>query len=80
MAIDATGGDVVVPPVLLRAADANDDNLISVDDLDALIQAFDADPTSPNWNGGVADFNCDDIVDVNDLHLLILNFDAQGDA
>lgn len=51
-----------------------------MDDLALLIQSFDADPTSPNWNGGVADFNGDNIVSVDDLSLLIRNFDAEGDA
>jgi hypothetical protein len=79
VAVDATNGDVSGVDVFLRGGDANDDNVVNVDDLAALIVAFDADPTYPNWNDGVADFDCNDIVDVDDLHILILNFDRQGD-
>lgn len=64
----------------LLAGDANNDNVVDVLDLDALIKAFDADPSSLNWNNGVADFNCDDSVDVIDLDLLIRNFDVEGDT
>lgn len=78
-AVDTTNGDVTGVNALLRAGDANNDNIIDVEDLNQLIQAFDADPTSPNWNGGKADFNCDDIVSVDDLDILIRNFDAGGD-
>jgi hypothetical protein len=65
--------------IFLPAGDANDDNIVDIDDLAALIEAFDADPSSPNWNGGVADFNGDNLVSVDDLSLLIRNFDRQGD-
>jgi hypothetical protein len=76
--VDTTNGDATDVIFLLRAGDANNDNIVDVEDLNQLIQAFDADPTSPNWNDGVADFNCDDIVAVDDLDLLIRNFDMEG--
>ena len=65
--------------MFLRGGDANNDNTVAINDLAALIAAFDAGPASPNGNEGVADFTCDDIVDVNDLALLIQNFDLSGD-
>jgi hypothetical protein len=77
---DARNGDVPGVNVLLKAGDANNDNLISVDDLALLIQSFDADPAAPHWLEGVADFNCNNIVEVDDLALLIQFFDEEGDA
>lgn len=76
--MDASSGDVSNQDVTLAAGDANDDYMVDVLDLDLLIQSFDADPDSPQWNDGVADFNCDDSVDVFDLDLLIRNFDQSG--
>jgi hypothetical protein len=80
VAVDVTDSNASMQSVFLRAADADDNNIVDVDDLARLIESFDADPASPNWNGGVADFDCNNIVDVDDLHLLIRNFDAEGDA
>lgn len=77
---DVTNGNVNIGTVLLRTGDANNDNIVDVEDLNLFIQAFDADPTSPHWNGGWADFNCDDLVSVDDLNLLIRNFDAEGEG
>lgn len=77
--VSASTGDITNVALLLKAGDANDDNIVDVEDLNRLILAFDADPTAPNWNQGVADFNCDDLVSVDDLALLIRNFDAEGD-
>jgi hypothetical protein len=78
IAIDTTNGDVSDINLTLRGGDANDDNSVDVLDLDLLIQAFDAIPSSGHWKQG-ADFNCDDSVDVLDLDLLIRNFDETGD-
>ena len=64
----------------LLAGDATNDNIVDVEDLAILIAAFDANSSSPNWNGGAGDLNCDDIVSVDDLDLIIRNFDAEGDA
>jgi hypothetical protein len=76
--VDTTSGGVSCMMATLLAGDANNDNSTDVLDLDLLIQAFDSDPSSLNWNEG-ADFNCDDSVDVLDLDILIRNFDKQGD-
>jgi hypothetical protein len=78
--VDATAGNVTGVNTMLRAGDADNNNIVDVEDLAALIEAFDADPNAPNWQGGRADFNTDDIVDQLDLDLLIHNFDAEGDA
>jgi hypothetical protein len=79
MAIDTTNNAVTGLPVSLRAGDADDSNLVDVDDLSLLVASFDADPSSDNWLDGVADFDCNGIVDVDDLSLLVRNFDTQGD-
>lgn len=72
------GNNVIDLRFTLSSGDANDDNVVDVLDLDALIQAFDSDSGSPHWNGGAADFNCDGSVDVLDLDILIRNFDLMG--
>jgi hypothetical protein len=77
--VDASGGDVSGRDATLRGGDATGDNFVDVDDLSALVASFDADPSAPNWNNGVADFDLNDIVDVDDLSMLIRNFDAEGD-
>jgi hypothetical protein len=85
--VNTMSGNVTGVTALLRAGDADDSNLVDVDDLDRFIQAFDAerdtdpnttgDQPSPNWDEN-ADFNGNGIVDVDDLSLLIRNFDAEG--
>jgi hypothetical protein len=80
VAVDTTSGDASVTIPTLLAGDANNDNIVDVEDLSALISAFDATALDPNWNGGVADFNGDYIVDVEDLSILIRNFDSEGDS
>jgi hypothetical protein len=79
VAVNATTGNVSGLLIELRGGDANGDNIVDVDDLSALITAFDADPNSANWNSS-ADFDGNQIVDVDDLAILIRNFDAEGDA
>lgn len=76
--VNTTGANATNVRATLLAGDANDDNMVDVNDLAVLIEAFDATPSDPNWNGGTADFNCDSLVDVNDLALLIRNFDRAG--
>jgi hypothetical protein len=78
--VDTTGGgNVLNLRVNLLGGDADDNNIVDVEDLSLLIASFDATPTSDNWLNGVADFNCDRVVDVNDLAILIQNFDRAGD-
>lgn len=77
---DTTNGSATGVAVgALAGGDATGDNSVDVLDLAELISAFDADPTAPNWNNGIADFNCDDSVDVLDLAILIQNFDQVGE-
>jgi hypothetical protein len=76
---NATSGNIsglTIAP--LKGGDANNDNSVDVLDLDRLIQAFDTDATSLNWNPG-ADFDCSGGVDVLDLDVLIRNFDQTGE-
>jgi hypothetical protein len=79
VSVNASSGDVSNVSATLLAADATNDNSVDLNDLAALIAAFDADPSASNWNGGSADFNCSGIVDGEDLDLLIRNFDKAGD-
>lgn len=65
--------------VALTPGDANNDNCVDVDDLDAFIQAFDSAPGDANWNPN-ADFNNDGLVDVGDCALFVRHFDEEGDA
>lgn len=62
----------------LKGGDTDNSNTVDVIDLDLLIQAFDSDPSSPNWNP-MADFDCTDSVDVLDLDILLRNFDLSGE-
>ncbi|MBL8047822.1 MAG: hypothetical protein JNJ45_03985 [Chthonomonas sp.] len=55
------------------------DDFIDVADYSALAAAFDAIPSSGNWNAQ-ADFNGDDIIDIADYTILAANFDIVGDA
>jgi uncharacterized membrane protein len=80
VAVNASNGDVANVNATLLGGDADNNNLVDVEDLAVLIASFDAAPSDPNWNNGKADFDCNDIVDVEDLALLIRNFDADGDA
>jgi hypothetical protein len=79
LSVNCTSGDVSGLNLTLLGGDANNDNIVDLEDLAAFIEAFDADPVAANWNDGVADFNCDNVVSVDDLDILIRNFDAEGD-
>jgi hypothetical protein len=71
-------GNVSDADATLLAGDADNNNIVDVDDLARLIESFDADPSFPNWLGGIADFDGDQVVTVDDLSLFIQNFDASG--
>ncbi|MBL8048045.1 MAG: S8 family serine peptidase [Chthonomonas sp.] len=62
----------------LKTADISDDNIIDIADYSALAAAFDAVPSSGNWNA-MADLNFDGIIDIADYTLLATNFDLVGD-
>ena len=64
-------------PVLLTG-DINNDNVVGLDDLGLLSDAFDTVPGNALWNPD-ADLNCDGTVNLDDLGLLSLNFDLIGD-
>jgi hypothetical protein len=76
--VDVRLDDAIGISLTFKGGDANDDNTVEVEDLSAFIAAFDADPTSSNWNAN-ADFNCDDLISVDDLDILIRNFDMSGE-
>lgn len=54
------------------------DNVIDIADYSILAAAFDAIPTSGNWNPN-ADLNGDQIVDIADYTILAANFDGVGE-
>jgi hypothetical protein len=76
--VDATDGNVVNADAFLRAGDADDNNIVDVEDLGILIATFDLCEGDDGYDAR-ADFNCNDCVDVDDLDLYIRNFDAEGD-
>lgn len=61
----------------LIPGDADGDNEVSVFDYDALSQAFDSRPGTPEWNPAV-DFNGDGVISVADYDLLSQAFDLVG--
>ena len=63
---------------LLFAGDVNGDNVVGLDDLGLLSDAFDTKPGDPLFNPN-ADLNCDGVVGLDDLGLLALNFDTIGE-
>lgn len=58
--------------------DCTNNNLVDIADYTLLATAFDATPTSGNWNVA-ADLNRDGVVDIADYTLLALNFDGVGE-
>src|SRR5262249_12395730 len=64
--VDASGGDVSGVTMTLPAGDANNDNLVDLDDLGLLANAFNTQPGDPLWNAD-ADLNCDGVVDIVDM-------------
>lgn len=74
----SSSGTVSVGTVSLKNGDCNSDNLVDIADYTILATAFDATPTSSNWDPR-ADLNGDSIVDIADYTILATNFDAVGD-
>lgn len=64
--------------VVLAGGDANDDNVVNIDDLGILANAFNTSPGDPSYDAR-ADLSCDGQVDIDDLGILANNFNTQGD-
>ena len=76
--VDASAGDVGGLSVQLRAGDSNNDNVVDVTDLLAIINHYNQTSASINYLAD-ADFNCDDVNDVTDLLIVINNYNRPGD-
>lgn len=74
-----TGGASGVNVTLTNGNCQNADEVVDIADYTILALAFDAIPTSGNWNSQ-ADLNGDEIVDIADYTILALNFDKVGDT
>ena len=77
----AVGNDTVtLPPILLRAGDANNDNFVNTTDFGLLVGVYGSDATLPSSGYDPAcDFNYDGSVDTTDFGLLVGNYDSAGD-
>src|SRR5262249_16703578 len=78
VAVDTTQGDVSGLSVPLLAGDVTGDNVVDIDDLGELANAFNTASGDPLYDAN-ADLTCDGVVDVDDLGLLALNFNVTGD-
>mgnify|MGYP000010220618 FL=1 len=63
---------------LLRAGDANNDNVVDIIDLLVLVAAYNRTSPAAGYNFA-ADFNLDGANDIVDLLLLIGNYNQMGD-
>lgn len=73
------GGAATNVNFTVKNGDCNDDTLVDIADYTLLALAFDATPTSGNWNVQ-ADLNGDEIVDIADYTILALAFDMVDDT
>ncbi|MCE9558464.1 MAG: hypothetical protein K8R88_05885 [Armatimonadetes bacterium] len=75
-AVDLGSAAAITP--LHTNGDCNNDNVVDLSDYTVLVTAFNALPTSGNWDAR-ADLNGDLVVDLTDYTRLVLNFNAIGD-
>ena len=76
--LDVTTANAPGMNVTLLAGDINGDNVVGLDDLGMLADAFDTAPGDAFWYEQ-ADLNCDGVVGLDDLGILANNFDTAGD-
>ncbi|MCE9558027.1 MAG: hypothetical protein K8R88_03665 [Armatimonadetes bacterium] len=76
MKLDASNADSIA--VALVNGDANGDNVIDLTDYTIVATAFNALPSSANWDAR-ADFNGDEVIDLTDYTVVVTNFNAIGD-
>jgi YVTN family beta-propeller protein len=76
--VNTSAGSVRNLHLTLLPGDANDDNIVDVDDFALLADTFGLAEGETGFNPS-ADFTCDGIVDVDDFALLADNFGVEGD-
>ncbi|MCE9557788.1 MAG: hypothetical protein K8R88_02440 [Armatimonadetes bacterium] len=76
--VSFAGFTVTAPAVTLVNGDANDDNVIDLSDYTIVVTAFNAVPSSDNWDVR-ADLNGDGVVDLTDYTIVVTNFNQIGD-
>jgi large repetitive protein len=74
-----SGGNNSINFGTLRAGDATNDNIVTLDDFSLLLNSFDKVVGDPGFDPR-ADFNNDGIVTLDDFSLLLINFDTIGDT
>lgn len=74
--INGATGNVSGADAALLGGDANDDNVVDITDLLALLAHYN--PIAADYVAAV-DFNCDGLGDITDLLLLIGNYNVQGE-
>jgi hypothetical protein len=62
----------------VKIGDAVEDNVIDLSDYTVIATAFNALPSSGNWNVN-ADLNEDGVVDLTDYTFIAVNFNSLGD-
>ncbi|MCE9559572.1 MAG: hypothetical protein K8R88_11530, partial [Armatimonadetes bacterium] len=62
----------------LKNGDAAPDNVIDLSDYTKVVVAFNALPSSGNWDES-ADLNGDDVIDLTDYTIVVTNFNLVGD-
>lgn len=78
VSITVTGGVGTADATVVNG-DVNGEGIVDIADYTDLALAFDATPTSGNWNAN-ADLNGDEIVDIADYTILALAFDKVDDV
>jgi dockerin type I repeat protein len=71
------GGVSQVEMGLMRAGDANNDNVVNVQDFNIVKSTFGKSVGQPGYDGR-ADFNGDNVVNISDFNLLHANFGTAG--
>lgn len=76
--VTLTGSGVSGLSASLWTGDVAQDNVVDLTDYTALVVAFNAVPSSGNWNAA-ADLNEDGVVDLTDYTYVVTNFNKVGD-
>ncbi|MCE9558763.1 MAG: hypothetical protein K8R88_07405 [Armatimonadetes bacterium] len=75
--VDFRAGDNTATISLLNG-DCNADNVVDLTDYTVIVVAFNALPSSSNWDA-TADLNRDEVVDLTDYTIVVTNFNQVGD-
>ena len=78
--VDLSNGDLSGLSAILRAGDANGDNIVYFGDSGILVNAYNSDATAANSGYDTrADHDGDGMVDIGDFGLLVNNYNKAGD-